>query len=257
MAGVSYTLDNSTSTNLVLTETVNGAITGNLYFTGSIDNVWGTGSATTSNWSVNSNGLPDAASTGSTTDVHFYATNATTSNLATSLGGAPYTIRTLTVDGTSLNSPSTPVSIAPGGAGGILTITPAASTAGISVGAGGNLTITAPVVLGAARPGRTGNTSGSNTLTVNGTVTNGGNNLTVTGSGDVAIGGAIGNGAGSLTKSGAGTLSLSAANTYTGGTNLLGGTLAVGVDNSLPTAGDGHLWRRYGRRNRGARSLHL
>lgn len=51
----------------------------------------------------------------------------------------------------------------------------------------------------------------------------------------LTIGGQISNGttANSITKSGAGTLVLSAANSYTGGTALTQGTLAIGSDNAL------------------------
>jgi autotransporter-associated beta strand protein len=70
-------------------------------------------------------------------------------------------------------------------------------------------------------------------LTLGGPVTlTGANALTVTqptaGSLGTTITGAIG-GSGSLTKLGAGTLTLSASNTYTGGTVLAGGTLALGA----------------------------
>ena len=63
--------------------------------------------------------------------------------------------------------------------------------------------------------------------------------LTLTGSStaDNRIGGAIvdsGNGTTSVTKSGAGKWILSGANTYTGGTIVSAGTLALGADNPLP-----------------------
>jgi autotransporter-associated beta strand protein len=69
---------------------------------------------------------------------------------------------------------------------------------------------------------------GSKTLSV------GGNNLSTTVSGVIQDGGEnnedIG---GSLTKVGTGTLTLTGANTYSGGTNLNGGVLAVAGDANL------------------------
>ena len=51
------------------------------------------------------------------------------------------------------------------------------------------------------------------------------------------IKGAIG-GPGSLTKQGYDMVTLSGANTYAGGTNVVQGTLRIGANDSLPTAGD-------------------
>jgi outer membrane autotransporter protein len=70
---------------------------------------------------------------------------------------------------------------------------------------------------------------GSKTLTV------GGNNLSTTVSGLIQDGGSIAGTGGSLTKVGIGTLTLTGANTYSGGTNLNGGTLAVNSDANLGT----------------------
>ena len=69
--------------------------------------------------------------------------------------------------------------------------------------------------------------SDAGTLTVDGTITNAANLLTVTGAGNTTISGVIGNGAGGLTKTGAGALTLSGttANTYTGLTTVSAGTL--------------------------------
>jgi autotransporter-associated beta strand protein len=186
LAGVTFSLANSTSTALILSETINPVTAGAIYFTGAQDSVWGDGNSTASNWSYSSAGSPDAMTTpGSTSDVHFYATNATTANLATSMGNTSYTIHSLTVDGTSLNSPSTAVSIASGGAGGILTITGNA-TSGISVGAGGQLTISAPLTLGAAQLWT--NNSG-NLLSITGGVTASSNALTFAGNSSTTISG--------------------------------------------------------------------
>jgi autotransporter-associated beta strand protein len=55
-------------------------------------------------------------------------------------------------------------------------------------------------------------------------------NYIISGSGGIA-------GTGSLTKSGTGSLTLGTVNTYTGGTNVNGGTLIVGVTGALPNGG--------------------
>ena len=60
------------------------------------------------------------------------------------------------------------------------------------------------------------------------------NRLTVSGNGNLTLNGAIG-GAGSLTMNGNGTLTLGTTNTYTGGTNVLSGTVSVAADANLGT----------------------
>jgi fibronectin-binding autotransporter adhesin len=69
----------------------------------------------------------------------------------------------------------------------------------------------------------------------NSIVTAVGKDLTVGGAGHVAISSVI-SAAGGLIKAGAGTLTLTATNSYTGGTTINGGTLALGVNNSLSSA---------------------
>ena len=64
------------------------------------------------------------------------------------------------------------------------------------------------------------------TMTVSGTVDNGGNRLTVLGEGDAALAGVV-SGAGGLTKDGTGTLLIDAYDTYTGGTLVNTGTLQL------------------------------
>ncbi|HJT24468.1 MAG TPA: autotransporter domain-containing protein, partial [bacterium] len=65
----------------------------------------------------------------------------------------------------------------------------------------------------------------------------GGNNQSTTVSGLVRDGGGHGGTGASLTKVGTGTLTLMGANAYTGGTNIDGGTLAVGNAQALGTTG--------------------
>lgn len=57
-----------------------------------------------------------------------------------------------------------------------------------------------------------------------------------TGGVDVTLGRALASTGGTLSKSGAGTLTLAAANTYSGPTSILGGTLALGASNSIATS---------------------
>ncbi|MEK7949358.1 Ig-like domain-containing protein [Luteolibacter sp. Y139] len=67
-------------------------------------------------------------------------------------------------------------------------------------------------------------TSDAGTLTVSGTVANGGNTLTLDGAGNLTISGVV-SGVGGLVKSGAGTASVSVQQTFTGGTVVNGGVL--------------------------------
>ena len=81
---------------------------------------------------------------------------------------------------------------------------------------------------------------GANQLTV------GGNNLSTTVTGTIEDGGLFGGTGASLVKVGAGTLTLSGINTYTGGTTINGGTLAVAADNNLARqCGGAGLRRRH------------
>jgi autotransporter-associated beta strand protein len=74
---------------------------------------------------------------------------------------------------------------------------------------------------------------GGNQLTV------GSNNLSTTVNGTIEDGGTFGGSGASLVKIGNGTLTLSGINTYSGGTALNGGALAVSADNNLGAAAGG------------------
>jgi autotransporter-associated beta strand protein len=94
-----------------------------------------------------------------------------------------------------------------------------------TIGPGGNNQIAAGSIEG------TGSYSlGSNQLTV------GGNNLSTTVSATIDDGGLFGGSGASLVKIGTGTLTLSGVNTYSGGTTINAGTLAVSADDNLGAA---------------------
>jgi autotransporter-associated beta strand protein len=75
--------------------------------------------------------------------------------------------------------------------------------------------------------------SDAGTLTLSGNIGGAAQNLTFGGAGNTTISSVIGTTTGALTKDGAGTLTLSGNNTYTGGTNINAGTLALGASNAL------------------------
>jgi len=97
----------------------------------------------------------------------------------------------------------------------------------------GDNTLTGQVVLGAATT--INSTAGS--LTLASYTDNAGYNLTTAGAGDLTFNGQI-NGSGALNKTGTGTLTLGAANSYTGGTTLAGGTTVINAANALGTSGN-------------------
>jgi len=80
--------------------------------------------------------------------------------------------------------------------------------------------------------------SDAGTLTLSGAIGGAGNSLTVGGSGNTLISGVIGTGTGGLIKDGAGTLTLSGANSYTGGTTISAGTIALGAADRLADTGN-------------------
>lgn len=236
--GSTLTLQNGSDFENLTITTNAGGMPGTAYFQGAYDANWSTFDSAGSG---NTNFTNDSAGTSNTTqlpgaftDVHFHATNATTANLATSLG-ASFTIHTLTLDGGSL---SQNVGIASGGNGAnTLTITPDDPSSGITVNSGaGALTISAPLIVGAPQ---TWTNSSTSLMTVSGpisfaTLSSGPNALATAGTGNFTISGGI-SGPGSLTLGGTGTVLLSALNSYTGGTFINSGKLQLGITNALPT----------------------
>ena len=74
--------------------------------------------------------------------------------------------------------------------------------------------------------GTVGSVTAGNSLSLTGSIVNGGFGLTFNGAGNTTVGGVI-SGTGTLTKSGTGTLTLSAANTYSGATTVSAGNLRI------------------------------
>ena len=81
--------------------------------------------------------------------------------------------------------------------------------------------------------------SGTLSLTNSGTITGATFGLTLAGAGDGSIASIIGTTSGSVTKNGAGTWTLTGVNTYTGGTTINAGTLAVNSFSSMGATSGG------------------
>jgi autotransporter-associated beta strand protein len=188
-----------------------------VYWTGDQDGNWNTNSGPgNTNWASNASGatelgtLPVAADT-----LVFSATNANAPAglVATSLNNVGVTADSLRFISAPTTPVTTAVTIASGGASGILTLNPASSNNGISVAAsGGAVTISAPVVAQSNQTWEVDGTSPSS-LTVSGGITF----------------------TGSVTKTGAGDLTLSGSNSGAGGLNLATGTLVIANNNALGT----------------------
>ncbi len=163
------------------------------YWKGTTSGVW---NANVNNFTQDSAGTnPIRVPVSGVTDVIFNASGAT--NFANTTLGVDTTIKSLTFGSNATSA----VGI---GGGNTLTITPTASTSGVTVASlSGNHALSTNVALGAAQTWTV--TDASQILTASGVIS----------------------GAFSLTKAGAGTLVLTADNTYSGGTTAARGTLAL------------------------------
>jgi autotransporter-associated beta strand protein len=117
------------------------------------------------------------------------------------------------------------------------TLTVGSSGIDASALTGGTTTITGNLALGADQ---TWNTGSGSTLAVSSTIDNAGHALTSSSAGVDSLTGVI-SGSGSFVKSGSGITALNATNTYSGGTSISAGLLAIGTvtgsSQTIPTAG--------------------
>jgi len=233
IGGTTYSLSlaNSTSTAEILT--LSSVVASNLYWTGS-------GASNSQSWSYIGNFATDhtgaTASTGSIgAGTNIFETADSAANYSQTLDGN-YTVNSLSFTGTSSVAPgnttgaaTNSVTIASGASANVLNIDAAGGFSdangnsynagtGIVVQAGSAAhTISANISLGNSQTWEIDN-SPSNPLTVGGVVADGGT-------------------ADSLTKTGIGTLVINGIDTYSGGTFVNAGTLALGPTGSLLTTG--------------------
>ncbi|MGA2620279.1 MAG: autotransporter-associated beta strand repeat-containing protein, partial [Thermoguttaceae bacterium] len=195
----------------------------NAYWTGARGtSSWSTlAGGSNTNWGSTASGPDTNMFPGANSNIFFTASGA--ANYANTTLDGNFTVNSLTFNnsgamGIAAGAPSTNT-LTIGGAGGIT----------VNAGAGPP-TISAPLAIGASQ---TWTNSSSSLLTVSGSVSNGGNTLTLAGSGNTTISGAIGGGSGGVLAAGSGLVVLSGANTYTGGTTVSGGTLTLSGNGSI------------------------
>lgn len=195
----------------------------NFSLTSLVANLWDNGNGN-SLWGTNTNWYPDALPVAGG-DVLFDNTFVTTSQNV-DLGATTRQIRSVSFDGSVAYTLSNGTLNFDSG-----TSAPVTLSATDTGGANANHTISANITT-AADWTISNNLDSAYSLTISGTVDNNGNNILATGTGNTTISGVISD-TGALTKTDVGTLTLSGNNTYSGGTSLQLGTIAMGHNNAL------------------------
>ncbi|MES2920426.1 MAG: autotransporter-associated beta strand repeat-containing protein, partial [Verrucomicrobiota bacterium] len=214
------------------TLTIGAAQIAKLYYTGNGGNDLLSNAA---NFAIDAPGLTPA-STGPTaiTDIVLSANAGTSGNFSPTLDTVT-AANFLQFTGTGTPAASTSINLS---GPGTLTINAGlnsfAAGTGIVVDSGAAAhSISANLALGASQSFTNNSAS---TFTVSGNINGGGSGLTLAGTGPIALSGVLSN-LGSLTNSGPGTLALTNQNTYTGSSNINGGTVALGSAENAGTSG--------------------
>jgi len=184
-------------------------------------NTWST---TTAVWVTNANGTGTAANWTNANQAFIEGTAASTLLIGATVPTWSSIIFSNSASTLLRSSSATTQSISSGVGG----FTVASGAGSVTIGnASSNLALTLT-----ASQGWTNNSSSLFSVVAN--VTNGGYNLTLAGSGSTTIGGVL-SGSGTLINAGTGTNTLANANTYSGGTVLNAGTLAISNNAALGT----------------------
>jgi autotransporter-associated beta strand protein len=204
--GYSFSLANSTPTAEILSVTqVSGSIA-TAYWAGAVNNTWNYNASNTTNWRTDAtSNIDTGVIPGGGTNVYFTVASGG-SNLATTLG-ANYSINSITFNGYA----SAPVSIS-------------------------NYTLTINALGLNGNPTGTGLTMASNStaVTINSNVVLGSSQTwTNNSTSPLTINGGIGGAA--LTQAGSGPVVLAGSNSFSGGYNLAGGSLAINNASALGT----------------------
>lgn len=195
----------------------------NFSLTSLVANLWDNGNGN-SLWGTTTNWYPDALPVAGG-DVLFDNTFVSTSQNV-DLGGATRQVRSVSFDGSVAYTLSNGTLNFDSG-----TSAPVTLSATDTGGANANHTISANITT-AADWTISNNLDTGYSLTISGTIDNNGNDTLVTGTGNTTISGVISD-TGAITKTDVGKLTLSGNNTYSGGTSLQLGTIALGHNNGL------------------------